>query len=118
MIVLIDQDDVIVDYERELFRILKGLYPEHADFFRERSHFNLDNEFPLHILELVNSVRYSLDFNLLLPPVPGSLEALAEISQKGHEVMICSSPHSYYENCVRENMHGLRNIWEEHGLKD
>src|SRR3989338_551701 len=92
MIVLLDMDDVMADTSTYLLRALQDAYSPEA-------------------LKLVQFVLYSSDFQLSIPPVPGSLESVAEIINRGHDVFFCSAPHKYYETCVKEKYQWIERMF-------
>lgn len=100
MIVLFDMDDVIADTSECLYKILRKEHPDILEFQHDRTHHDIKDEYSPENLKIVQSVLYSPDFQLSMPAVPGSLEAVLEIDKRGHNVIFCSTPHAHYETCV------------------
>ncbi|MDP2907241.1 MAG: 5'-3'-deoxyribonucleotidase [Nanoarchaeota archaeon] len=103
MIILLDMDDVLADFEGEFFTRWRAQYPDKPCIeLEDRKGFNLDKQYPEELRELVKSVYNAPGFCKSLKPIPGSLESVLEMKQEGHDVFICTSPLTYYENCVLE----------------
>jgi len=103
MIILLDMDDVLADFDGEFFTRWRAQYPDKPYIAKEdRKIFGLDEEYPPELKDLVKSVYTAPGFCKSLPPIPGSLEAVLEMKQEGHDVFICTAPLSKYENCVLE----------------
>lgn len=103
MIILIDMDDVLADFDSEFLKRWREKYPD--EFYvplEKRSLFYMKEQYPQEVWELVKEVYNSPGFIRLLPVVPGGIEAVKELSSSGYEVFICSAPLSSYENCVLE----------------
>ncbi len=103
MIILIDMDDVLADFDREFLNVWKKKYP--GKFYiplEKRSLFYMKDQYPPGVWELVREVYTSPGFIRSLPAVPGGAEAINELSERGFDVFICTSPLSNYENCVLE----------------
>jgi len=64
-------------------------------------YFYAEEDYPNDLQDLLREIYRGKGFYFSLPPIPGSLEALAEL-QSQHGVFICTSPLSIYENCVLE----------------
>ncbi len=102
MIILVDMDDVIVEFEKKIFEILLKENPEKKEFFeKERKKFKLSEEYP----EFEKSIQRIKSLKGLienLEPLKDSIESLKEIEKIGHEVFICTSPLTNYKNSVLE----------------
>jgi len=93
MIILIDMDGVIADFEGKIIEEINKKYPKIkiienrdkwiGDFYKER-----DNE----IYNIIEKIRNSKGFIKNLKPIKGSKEALDYLLEKGYDVFICSSP--------------------------
>jgi len=103
MIISIDMDGVIADFEKGFLDSFRKKHPERKHIpLNKRTTFYVKEQYPKELQDLVESVYLEPDFYRTLPPIPGSLEAISEITKLGHEVFICTSPLSKYENCVLE----------------
>ena len=102
MIILVDMDDVIVEFEKRVIElVLKQNHGEKDLFKKERKKFKLDEEYP-ELKELIEEIKSQKELTENLEPIPGSIEALKEIKEMGHEVFICTSPLAKYEISVLE----------------
>ncbi|MDP2908617.1 MAG: 5'-3'-deoxyribonucleotidase [Nanoarchaeota archaeon] len=103
MIILLDMDDVLASFEGGFLDKWRAEYPDKPYIaLEDRTTFGLDKQYPEELLDLVRSVYNASGFCKSLKPIPGSLEAVLEIKQEGHDVFICTAPLSHYENCVLE----------------
>ena len=106
MIILIDLDGVVADFDRGVIEKIKKDYPEIKiieprnkmilNFYKER-----DNKTYKIIEKIINSKGFIKN----LKPIDGSKEALKYLLDKGYDVFICSSPlsknkHSFSEKFV------------------
>ena len=102
MIILVDMDDVIVEFEKKIIELILKQNPEKKDLLKkERKKFKLSEEYP-ELKEAIEEIKSQKELTKNLEPVPGSVEALKEIKKKGHEVFICTSPLTKYETSVLE----------------
>ena len=102
MIILVDMDNVIVEFEKSVIEFLNKERPEKKDVFeRERKKFKISDEHP-DMKSIIKERVAEKGFTLNLIPVKGSIEALKEIEDMGHKVFICTSPLTRYENNVLE----------------
>jgi|TARA_Y100000294_G_C8398794_1_gene273926 5'-nucleotidase len=102
MIILVDMDDVIVEFEKKIIELIIKSNPEKKELFkREKEKFKLSEEYP-ELKKIINDIKEKKGFMKSLEPVEGSIEALKEIKGKGHKVIICTSPLSKYEHSVKE----------------
>lgn len=93
MLVLIDMDGVLADFEGHLMQQWRTLYPNTFDLAREeRTTFYLSRQFPKEHRDKLFEIMYSGEFFANLPPIPGGLEALEEMKALGWQVFLCSSP--------------------------
>lgn len=103
MIILVDMDDVLADFEGEFLRRWKAKYPDKPCIeLEDRKGFHLEEQYPEELKELVKSVYNAPGFCKSLKPIEGSLESLVEMKNEGHEVFICTSPLTHYDSCVLE----------------
>jgi 5'-nucleotidase len=109
MIVLFDMDDAMADTSEYLYENLRKKHPSVLEFKMPRKKFDIKDEYSPENLVKVESVLYSPDFQLSIPPVKGSLDAVREIHERGHGILFCSAPHRVYETCVAQKYQWLEN---------
>ena len=103
MIVLVDQDGVLANFEKRVLEIYRKLYPDKPFVSLDQlKNYNPEMDYPENVRHLVRDIYHSPNFFLSLEPIDGSIKALNEIQELGHEVYICTSPLSRYEDCVLE----------------
>ncbi|KAF0249631.1 MAG: 5'(3')-deoxyribonucleotidase [bacterium] len=103
MLILIDQDGPLADFEQGFLNNWQNLFP--GEFFiplEERKTFYMRQQYPAHLIEKVDSIYSAPDFFRNLEPTKGSIDAINSLIELGHDVRICTSPLSRYENCVLE----------------
>lgn len=103
MIVLVDMDNTLVDFDVGLLKIWQKLYPH--EFFvplEERTAFHPHNDYPKHLQSKVQNICHEEGFIHDLPPTPGGIEAVHELLNKGHDVRFCTSHLLTYDHCVLE----------------
>ena len=103
MIILVDQDGVLADFEGRFLELWREWYPDEAYAPNEdRTSFQITDAYPPELKDQVEGVYNSLGFILSLPPIAGAVEAIQEMVALGHTVRICTSPLTRYEDCVLE----------------
>lgn len=103
MIVLVDQDGPLANFERGFLENWRAQFPNELWIPPEqRTTFYPREQYPRELRDKVESIYFAQGFYLNLPPVDGAVEAIREIMRLGHDVRICTSPLSRYENCVLE----------------
>lgn len=103
MIILVDMDDVLADFEGEFLERWRKQYPDKPYVpFEDRTTFCLEQQYPEELHELMNTIYHAPGFCRSLKPIPGSLEAVLEMKKEGHDVFICTAPLRRYEDCVLE----------------
>jgi 5'-nucleotidase len=103
MIILIDLDDVLADFEKGFMDNWRKKYPDKFYIpLEERTVFKVDNQYPSELKPFVREIYCAPGFYRNLPLIKGGKEAIQEIKQKGHDVFLCTSPLSSYENCILE----------------
>jgi 5'-nucleotidase len=103
MIILVDMDGVLANFEEKFLEIYRSLYPNLPYIpVNLRRRFHIREEYPKELEDKVVSVWTKPGFYLSLDPIDKGLESINEIKNKGHDVFICTSPLSTYENCVLE----------------
>jgi len=102
MIILVDQDGVLADYEQGMLNRFRELYPDEPFVpLEQRTTFYVEGDYPEKLKPGIRTITKEKGFYRNLPPMAGALEALAGL-QEQHEVFICTSPLSAYQNCVLE----------------
>lgn len=103
MIILIDQDGPLADFERGFLKAWRRQFPNefHVPLHKRRS-FYVRDDYPEHLREKVESIYFAPGFYRSLPPILGAVETLTKLAEFGHDIQICTSPLSRYENCVLE----------------
>lgn len=103
MIVLVDQDNVLADFELEVLNRWRAKYPDRPFVAIElRREFYVRNQYPAEFRPDVEAIYTSPGFIRSLPVIAGSVAALNTMQSMGHDVWICTSPLSKYEHCVLE----------------
>ncbi len=103
MLILIDQDNVLADFEtgfRDAWNAsghAQPALPPHA-----RTTFYLKDDYPAHLLRGVEAIYTAPGFFRGLPPLPGAVAAMAALLEAGHDVRICTSPLAGHHHCVTE----------------
>lgn len=103
MIILIDMDDVLADFDSEFYKIWRILHPEKPITPPDsKKCFYIRDESPKDYYPLISEINTSPGFIRNLPVIKGSIKAINELRDKGNEVFICTSPLLKYHNCVKE----------------
>lgn len=111
MILLVDLDDVLADFDGGFYLEWKYRYPEKSiPSPDKRTKFYLREETPEEYKPLITEIIITEGFIKSLPEIPGGKEAITQMRNLGFEVFICTSPFKNYKHCVKEKY-----IWvEEH----
>lgn len=103
MIILVDMDDVLADFEGEFLDRWRKQYPDKPYVpLEERTTFFLDQQYPKELHELMDTIYHAPGFCKSFKPIPGSLDSVLEMKQEGYDVFICTMPLRHYENSVLE----------------
>jgi len=103
MIILVDMDDVLADFDGHFLKLWRRKHPN--EFYvplEQMRAYKLRESYPEELHQLMDDVYYGKNFINKLPPIPGGKEALEEMVSDGHSVFICTAPLSKYKHCVRE----------------
>ena len=111
MIVLVDMDDVLADFDGEFYKRWTVLHPEkQITPPEERKSFYIKDESPEEYRQFISEINTTPGFIRSLPVIPGSLEGIKEIANCRHKIFICTAPLNAYQNCVLEKYEWI----EEH----
>ena len=103
MLILIDQDGVLADFDLAFHAAWEALgHPHTAVLPSERRAFYVRDDYPEHLRATVEEIYTSQGFFSSLPPIPGAVDAVCELIRLGHDVRICTSPLNQYLHCVPE----------------
>lgn len=102
MLILIDQDGVLANFEQGMQTRWQQKYGEPLPITADqRKHFYFADDLP-HLRSQVYEIFSDLDFFAHLPPIDGAIEAMHALLDAGHDVRICTAPINAYRYCVGE----------------
>jgi 5'-nucleotidase len=103
VLILLDMDDVIVDFEAG---VRTAWDAEHPDMpllpTEQRTQFKWAEDHPEAYRQPLNELIRRPGFFASLPPMPGALQAIAEMVADGHQVFLCSAPPNSAPHAVAE----------------
>lgn len=103
MIILVDMDGVLADFEAEFLHRWRAEYPDRPFIpLEERRGFSVREQYAAEFAPDVSGIWYEEGFFRALAPIPGGREALVSLTAAGHEVFLCTSPLKYFRYCVGE----------------
>ncbi len=103
MIILVDLDDVLADFDGGFYAEWKRKYPDKYIVPPDkRTKFYLKEEMPSEYGSLITEIIISKGFIKSLPEIPNAKEAIYRMRELKHEVFICTSPFRNYKYCVSE----------------
>lgn len=103
MLILIDQDNVLADFETGFRNAWAASgHPHPALPAHERKSFYVREDYPAHLAREVEAIYTAPGFFRDLPPLPGALAAVAAMAEAGHDLRICTSPLQAFHHCVTE----------------
>ena len=103
MIILVDMDDVLSDFDSEFYQRWNARHPEIKIVTPDqRKCFYIKEELPKEYALMVTEINTEKGFIRSLPEIPGGINAVKEIAAMGHRVFICTAPLDIYDNCVLE----------------
>ena len=103
MIVLIDQDGPLANFEKGFLEQWQASFPRELFVpLEERKSFYIRDDYPDELREKVESIYSAPGFYFNLPLVSGAVEAVGQLVEFGYDIIICTSPLFRYENCVLE----------------
>lgn len=103
MIILVDQDDVLADFDGRFFEIWRERYPD--KFYvpvEQKKYFDNLSEYPQEYAPLIREIYESEGFVRSFKPISGGIDAVKEMAEKGHDVYICTSPLTHSRYCASE----------------
>mmetsp|Transcript_18109 Transcript_18109/g.22313 ORF Transcript_18109/g.22313 Transcript_18109/m.22313 type:complete len:630 (-) Transcript_18109:2505-4394(-) len=104
--VLVDMDNTIVDWDAEFIKRYSDGSSRHEEIeslIRNRSHFEIERNFPEPERKAVLEVVRQPGFYCSLQPIPGAIDALKEMLAEGVDVRLVTSPHpTCYASCASE----------------
>lgn len=112
MLILLDQDGVLADFEegfRSSWSELLTSFP--AVPLGSRRTFRVRDDYPQRLRGQVDAIYQARGFYRGLPPISGAIEGVRAMLAAGHDVRICTSPLDLYSHCVLEKYE-----WVEHHL--
>lgn len=103
MLILLDQDGVLADFEHAFIDAWRKRHPDVPPVeYEDRKSFQILDDYRPELREQAMAIYTAPGFIRDLPPVPGALEAVRELTALGMDLRICTSPLRQYENCVAE----------------
>ena len=109
MIILLDMDNVICDFDRGFIRKWKKIYPEKNYIpYENRKTFSVVQDYPESERECILQIFTKPDLFFSLKPIPGSIEGIHKLTELGHEVFLCSSPLLMNPHCAHEKMEWVK----------
>lgn len=112
MLILLDQDGVLADFEHAFLTAWKTQYPDIPPVeYKDRTSFYILENYPPELRARAAAIYTAPGFIRNLPPVPGAIDAVKALLELGMDVRICTSPLSQFENCVTEKY-----LWVEKHL--
>ncbi len=105
MIILVDMDGPLADFEQEFLNRYREQFPDKPYVpLDKRVNFEVYEDYPAEIKESLVAIYCAPDFFVSLPPVPGGIEALQTMHEKGHSVYICTAPVTRTDTCIQEKV--------------
>lgn len=108
MIILVDMDGVLADFESNMAQRWLALHPQGPTYPRERDTWDAWEILPDHTKDTFIEIMCEEGFFHTMPPIPGSLEAVQEMSRLGHEVFLCTAPVISSDICSMEKVMWVR----------
>lgn len=100
-LILIDQDGVLANFDAGVHHAWRQRFGCDAPIGARRHFYLRDDMAAAHHQHLAD-IYTSPGFFAGLPPITGAIQALHTLLAHGHDVRICTSPITDYQNCVAE----------------
>ncbi len=91
MLILIDQDGVLADFDRGFAHAWQAHTGEPALAAIQRRHFHIGDDYPEEQRAQITALLQAPGFYRQLPLLPGAQAAIADLRGRGHDVWICTS---------------------------
>lgn len=103
MIILIDQDGVLANYEKHALDLFHLAHPEVPRLPAEKLVlFNTEDNYPEQYRKEIDQIALRPNFYRELEPFPGAIEAIRYMLDHGHDVRICTAPKRQAMPCIGE----------------
>jgi 5'-nucleotidase len=103
MLILVDQDGALADFERGFYDAWQANGHAHKALpLADRRNFYVRDDYPKYLNKKIEVIYTATSFYRNLPPIAGAIESLKELLALGHDVCICTSPLNAYHHCVLE----------------
>ena len=104
MLILLDQDNVLADFESGFRRHWRNRFGEDAPIEGKEHLFYIRDRLPEHLQAYAAELYGTVGFFESLPPVSGAVEAARALLAAGHDVRICTAPVNQYRYCAGEQI--------------
>lgn len=105
LIMLVDQDGVLANYQESLHAILAREHPtgpwKPVD---ELTRHDTDKNYPPEWTDVIEEIVLRKGFYRNLPPIEGGRDALLHLLLLGHDVRIVTAPKRDFRNCTLEKL--------------
>jgi 5'-nucleotidase len=103
VLILLDQDGVLADFEHGFLSAWRQRFPHIPPIeYEDRRSFHIREDYGPALSREAESLYTAPGFIRGLAPIPGAVEAYHALLEMGMDVRIVSSPLLQYENCVAE----------------
>lgn len=103
MIILLDMDGVLANFEQGLLQAFQTHYPSRPCIpLGDRRGFYAHEQYPKEDRKRITQLITAKGFFRNLPPIQGAIEACQALFASQHEIFFCTSPISRYQHCVLE----------------
>lgn len=103
MLILLDQDGVLADFENAFHAASTAPGQPHPALPPSaRQSFHVRDDYPKHLRAMVERICTEPGFFPELPPIPGAIVAVQALLAAGHELRICTSPLHQHRHCMLE----------------
>lgn len=113
-VILVDMDNVLADLDGQFLRIWKERYPAvPAPELEEREHHWIGHHFAVEHDASVRALVREPGFLRGLPPIPGAIEAIRQMTENGFDVLVCTAPFSHHSTCLQEKQDWINQHFDE-----